>query len=116
VAMPQLMDQPWSESVKTTFFGAMHSFLGTLTRTHYKLSGLTILYVPREVVDPSVPRLNNLLVKRLESVVAQWSAQIRMCLDDKEQMMPQEILCLMDEFDFWTYKSECLGFLQFRLV
>jgi dynein heavy chain, axonemal len=106
VIVPLLLDKPWPESIKTTFFEAMHSFLGNLTQIHYKLSGLTILYIPREKVDPSAPRKNSLLVKRLENVVAQWTSQIRMCLNDTEQTMPEEILCLTDEYDFWNYKSK----------
>lgn len=46
----------------------MHTFLANLTDLHYKMQGLSVLYIPQEGLNLSVEEVNRdkELVKRLE--------------------------------------------------
>lgn len=46
----------------------MHTFLANLTDLHYKMQGLTVLYIPQEGLNLSVEEVSRdmELVKRLE--------------------------------------------------
>lgn len=46
----------------------MHTFLGNLTDLHYKMQGLTVLYIPQEGLNLSVEEVSRdmELVQRLE--------------------------------------------------
>ncbi|XP_078053365.1 dynein heavy chain 2, axonemal kl-2 [Augochlora pura] len=83
--------------------------------------GLTVIYVPREgsslITDESMDATtaDKELVKRLESVVVHWTTQIRIALLDQEQATPTELLCLQDEYQFWTYRFENLCGLNHQL-
>jgi dynein heavy chain len=49
----------------------MHTFLANLTELHYKILGLTVIYIPQEGVDLSVEAASKdkELVKRLEGTI-----------------------------------------------
>jgi len=72
--------------------------------------GLTMIYVPLESRELTAEEgsADKELVKRLEGVVAYWNTQIKIALSDHEQASPHELLCLDDEYDFWTYRCKCL--------
>lgn len=99
----------WSDTIKAHFCESLYSFLANMTALHYKLSGLTVLYVPHECLNVSVDEAacDKALVKRLELVAEHWVAQLHMGLNDTEQVAPYALLCPADEFNFWTYRREC---------
>jgi len=72
--------------------------------------GLTVIYVPLESREFTVEEgsADKELVKRLEGVMAHWNTQIKIALSDQEQASPHELLCLDDEYNFWTYRCKCL--------
>lgn len=72
--------------------------------------GLTVIYVPLESREFTVEEgsADKELVKRMEGVLAHWNTQIKIALSDQEQATPHELLCLDDEYDFWTYRCKCL--------
>lgn len=72
--------------------------------------GLTVIYVPLESREFTTEEgsADKELLKRLEGVVAYWNTQIKIALSDQEQTTRHELLCLDDEFDFWTYRCKCL--------
>ena len=88
------------------FFTNMHNFLCNLTDLRYKMMGLSVLYNPLEGKDLSVMEASSDtdLTKRLETVLTYWMRQIKIALDDKEQTASTELLCLNDEYEFWTYR------------
>lgn len=91
--------------MKADFYANMYAFLSNLTDLTYKMQGLTVIYVPREGSDlTEEDSLDKELVKRLESVVAYWTTQIRITLSDQDQTTPNELLCLKDEYEFWIYR------------
>ncbi|XP_076240945.1 dynein heavy chain 2, axonemal kl-2 [Calliopsis andreniformis] len=79
--------------------------------------GLTVIYVPREAENlvGEDAYVDKELIKRLESVVAYWTTQIRIALSDQEQATPSELLCLQDEYEFWIYRFDNLSGLNFQL-
>ncbi|XP_076651590.1 dynein heavy chain 2, axonemal kl-2 [Halictus rubicundus] len=83
--------------------------------------GLTVIYVPREgsslITSESTDATtaDKELVKRLEGVVVHWTTQIRIALLDQEQATPTELLCLQDEYQFWTYRFDNLCGLNHQL-
>lgn len=92
--------------VKIDFCTNLHKFLCDLTDFRYKMLGLTVLYVPLEGYDLNVEEAsgNKDLAKRLELVLSHWLNQIKIAISDKEQLATYELLCLVDEYDFWTYR------------
>lgn len=103
----------WSENVKSYICSSLHTFLAYLTGLHYKLSGLTVLYVPTEGLNltPDEASKDVELIRRLEAVAVNWATSIRTCLNDKEHLIPSELMCLPDEFDFWVYR--CMYFMNY---
>lgn len=100
--------EEWIENIKGNVQSNVHMFMSYLTDLHYKMSGLTRLYVPYETSTKSVDDCakDKWLVKRLESVVLFWTQKIRICLADNDQLVPHEITCPADEYNFWVYKCE----------
>ncbi|XP_031626211.1 dynein heavy chain 2, axonemal [Contarinia nasturtii] len=107
----------WSDTNRAQFLNSVHSFLSHMTSLHYKLSGLTYLYVPSEGlvndVDKAVEDLE--LVKRLEMIAEHWIIQLRICLSDSEQVVPYELLCPIDEYEFWIYRCEVLLAVKYQV-
>ncbi|XP_068978772.1 dynein axonemal heavy chain 2 [Bombus flavifrons] len=94
----------------------MDTFFCNLTDLTYKMLGLTVIYVPREGSNLTEEDCTDKeLVKRMESVVAYWTTQIRIALSDQEQATPNELLCLKDEYDFWIYRYDNLCGLNHQL-
>lgn len=96
----------WSETHRSQFLDSIHTFLSCLTSWHYKLSGLTVLYVPSEVLIDGTAKIltKNGFIKRLESIAKHWIYQLRLCICDSEQMVPYDLLCPSDECEFWIYR------------
>lgn len=75
----------WSETNRSQFLASIHTFLSQLTSLHYKLSSLTVLYVPNEVVIDDAEKTEltkDGLVNRLESIAEFWISQLRLCISD----------------------------------
>ncbi|XP_055310759.1 dynein axonemal heavy chain 2 [Sitodiplosis mosellana] len=107
----------WSDTNRAQFLAAIHSFLSHMTSLHYKLSGLTYLYVPREgLIDDTEKAINDKeLIKRLETIAEHWITQLRICFGDSEQMVPYKLLCPRDEYEFWIYRCEVLLAVKYQV-
>nr|CAD7392464.1 unnamed protein product [Timema cristinae] len=103
--------------VKSDFCTHLHSFLAGLTDLHYKMQGLTVIYVPQEGNNLPVEQASRdkELIKRLEGVVVQWTHQIRVALSDRDQGSSQDMLGPTDEHSFWIYRYENLAGVDFQL-
>lgn len=97
-----------SRSVKGQFCEALNAFLAYLTGLHYKMSGITVLYIPTEAlaIDVETAVTDTDMIKRLESLAGNWIGSIRQCQNDKEQLVPHELMCPPDHFDFFTYRCK----------
>ncbi|CAG9819075.1 unnamed protein product [Phaedon cochleariae] len=107
----------WPDSVKNEFSHNLQMFLARVTDLHYKLFGLTVLYVPQEILKISVQDAakDKELIKRLEAIVVYWTKQVRVGLQDQDQNTPEDLLCPKDEFEFWKYRYENLLGLNYQL-
>ncbi|XP_018342049.1 PREDICTED: dynein heavy chain 2, axonemal [Trachymyrmex septentrionalis] len=78
--------------------------------------GLTVIYVPLESREFTTEEASadKELVERLEGVMAYWNTQIKIALSDQEAS-PHDLLCLDDEYDFWTYRYDNLCGLNYQL-
>lgn len=97
-----------TDNIKLHLSSSMHKFLSELNGIHYKLSGMTVLYIPREGLDKPVKDAirDNEFLQRLELIALNWINSIRTCLTDREQLVPKELMCLPDEYDFWIYRCK----------
>uniref|UniRef100_A0A182TF21 Uncharacterized protein n=1 Tax=Anopheles melas TaxID=34690 RepID=A0A182TF21_9DIPT len=111
-----LSNADWSENVKANIINGFNAFMTYLTELHYKLSGITLLYVPREGCDMEVQEvvLNRSTIKRLEAVVIDWTGQIRATLSDTQHFVPDDLVCPSDEYSFWLYRHEVLSALRLQ--
>ncbi|KAI4471763.1 dynein heavy chain [Holotrichia oblita] len=93
-------------------------FLAKLTDLHHKMLGLTVIYIPKEGLNLSVEfaSKDKELVKRLEGIVVYWTRQIRVVLQDQDQNTPDDLLCPVDEYEFWVYRYENLSGLNYQLT
>lgn len=68
---------------------------------------MVILYVPNEGHEMTVEQavLDKPLVKRYENVLIYWISQIRLSLNDMENVH-SDLACPSDEYDFWVYKCK----------
>lgn len=98
----------WSETNRNEFLSSIHSFLANMTALHYKLSGLTVLYVPSEGIDIDIEQSagDTEYIQRMEMIAEEWIVQLRICLNDFEQVTPYDLLCPVNEYDFWIYRCE----------
>uniref|UniRef100_A0A182M2Z6 Dynein heavy chain tail domain-containing protein n=1 Tax=Anopheles culicifacies TaxID=139723 RepID=A0A182M2Z6_9DIPT len=111
-----LSNVDWSENVKANVINGFNAFMTYLTELHYKLSGFTLLYVPREGSDMEVQEvvLNRSMIKRLEAVVIDWTGQIRATLSDTQHFVPDDLVCPSDEYSFWLYRHEVLSAIRLQ--
>ncbi|XP_053677597.1 dynein axonemal heavy chain 2-like [Anopheles nili] len=111
-----LSNLDWSENVKANVINGFNAFMTYLTELHYKLSGLTLLYIPREGSDMEVQEvvLNRSMIKRLEAVVIDWTGQIRATLSDTQHFVPDDLVCPADEYSFWLYRHEVLSAIRLQ--
>uniref|UniRef100_A0A182VV30 Sulfotransferase domain-containing protein n=1 Tax=Anopheles minimus TaxID=112268 RepID=A0A182VV30_9DIPT len=111
-----LSNVDWSENVKANVINGFNAFMTYLTELHYKLSGFTLLYVPREGCDMEIQEvvLNRSMIKRLEAVVIDWTGQIRATLSDTQHFVPDDLVCPSDEYTFWLYRHEVLSAIRLQ--
>lgn len=118
VYAPLILNDPrWSEHIKATLFTELHSFLAFLTDLNSKLGSMVVLYIPNESHDKTVGEAveDKPLIKRLESIVIYWMTQIRLCLNDVENLIQNELTCASDEYEFWIYKHEVLNGIELQI-
>lgn len=98
----------WDDNIKQRFCKALDKFLVYLTGMHFKMSGMTVLYVP--YIVRQIPRENISydpeFVKNLESISVFWATQIRTLLNDKTLNVPNDFVILEDEYEFWLYRCK----------
>ncbi|XP_066581936.1 dynein axonemal heavy chain 2-like [Prorops nasuta] len=97
--------------VRVDFYTNLETFLCNLTDLTYKLLGLTVMYVPSMAAELTVEAAasDKELVKRLEAVVVHWTTQVRIALSDQDQISPERLLRMEDQFEFWRYRYNNLS-------
>ncbi|KAB0795300.1 hypothetical protein PPYR_12139 [Photinus pyralis] len=101
----------------TTWADTFHTFLAKVTDLCYRLQGITVVYVPEEGAQLSLNQAHKDkdLIKRLEGIVVYWTRQIRITLQDQDQNVAEDLLCPIDEYEFWVYRYENLCGLEHQM-
>ncbi|XP_026846886.1 dynein heavy chain 2, axonemal [Drosophila persimilis] len=107
----------WGDNVKQRFCTALDKFLAFLTGAHFKMAGMTVLYVPYVVkqIDRESISYEREFVKNLEVIAVSWATQIRTLLNDKTLPVSNEFISVEDEYEFWLYRFEVLQGLNAQL-
>lgn len=105
----------WDDNIKQRFCKALDKFLVYLTGMHFKMSGMTVLYVPYIVRQIAVENISYdpEFVKNLESIAVFWATQIRTLLNDKTLSAPNDFVILENEYEFWLYRCKFAFFREF---
>lgn len=103
-----LNSSEWNAKTRTHLAGSFQSFLANMTRLHYMMSGIAILYVPQQIVAISVDDAlaDAEILGQIELIAEHWIAIFRTCLCDKKKISPYNSAGLRDEHEFWTYRRE----------
>lgn len=113
---PQLFESStWPDSVKRDLSGHVHRFMGSLTESTFAASRKTVLYLPSGKFLPSVPTAakNKELVQQLESIVINWTRQIKGVVNSQDSYYHTEVSGPLEEIEFWcTRKEDLCGILQ----
>ncbi|XP_033172756.1 dynein heavy chain 2, axonemal-like isoform X1 [Drosophila mauritiana] len=98
----------WGDNVKQRFCTSLDKFLGILTAIYFKMSGMTVLYVPYVVkeIAKEISSYDREFVKNLECIAVSWATLIRILLNDKTLTSPNEYISVGDEFEFWLYRCK----------
>lgn len=82
IYLPALLAEPgWPEQLKHDFLGNLHCFLAVLTDCTHAQQGRTVLYVPAEGIAEAAGAVGPGRVQLLESLLLQWTRQIRALVD-----------------------------------
>eukprot|EP00064_Thunnus_orientalis_P006207 superscaffoldBa00000637_g6223 len=78
----------WDKNIKDNYTNNIHCFLASLTDDVYKKVGNTVLYIPLEGLQrsPEEASKDKKLVQRMETVMINWTDQIKEVLNAQEMM------------------------------
>ncbi|KAM9335593.1 LOW QUALITY PROTEIN: dynein axonemal heavy chain 2 [Symphorus nematophorus] len=95
------------KSIKDDHTNNMHCYLAGLTEYVYKKVGTTVLYIPMEGLQcsPEEASKDKRLIQRLETVMIQWTDQIKGLLNDQEIMKMRDNCGPLQEITFWKSRS-----------
>ncbi|CAH0554841.1 unnamed protein product [Brassicogethes aeneus] len=107
----------WADSVKNYAYHNIHMFMSKMTDVHYRKIGLTVLYIPVGSKDISLEKAaqDKELLKRLEAIVVYWTKQVRIGMQEQERSTSEDLLTILDEYDFWKLRYENLLGIQYQL-
>uniref|UniRef100_A0A671XQT1 Dynein axonemal heavy chain 2 n=1 Tax=Sparus aurata TaxID=8175 RepID=A0A671XQT1_SPAAU len=92
---------------KDHYLQEMHCFLNFLTDVVYKKEGRTVLYIPVECLNYSSEEAyrDKMLVQRMETVMIEWTDQIKELLNDQNTMAMNDTSGPMQEMALWESRS-----------
>lgn len=98
----------WNDNVKQRFCKALDKFLSYLVGLHYKMAGMTCIYIPyvvKQICQQDITR-DREFIKNLESILVFWTTQIRTLLTDKTLVVPHDLVVVVEEYEFWLYRCK----------
>ncbi|KAM7366101.1 hypothetical protein PAMP_015569 [Pampus punctatissimus] len=97
----------WAKSIKDNYTNNMHCYLAGLTDDVYKKVGHTVLYIAMEGLQhsPEEASKDKMLVQRMETVVINWTDQIKELLNAQEMMNMGGNCGPLQEIAFWKSRS-----------
>uniref|UniRef100_A0ABM5EJD6 Dynein axonemal heavy chain 2 isoform X2 n=1 Tax=Pogona vitticeps TaxID=103695 RepID=A0ABM5EJD6_9SAUR len=112
IYLPRLFrKESWPESIKNEFFSEIYHFMTSLTDTHSKARGRTVLYIPIEslTIKTEVALKDKALVQRLETSMIHWTRQIKEVLRAQEAVESRESSGPLEEIQFWRNRCTDLS-------
>ncbi|XP_047186413.1 dynein axonemal heavy chain 2 isoform X2 [Scophthalmus maximus] len=105
---PQIALSAFREkSLKDNYTSHMHSYLASLTDNVYKKFGKTVLYIPMEGLQcsPAEAKNDKKLVQRMETVIINWTDQIKEQMRGQDTMKNWDNCGLLQEIACWKSHS-----------
>ncbi|KAF3697610.1 Dynein heavy chain 2, axonemal Axonemal beta dynein heavy chain 2 Ciliary dynein heavy chain 2 [Channa argus] len=98
------------KDIRDNYMNNMHCQLAFLTDYVYKKEGKTVLYIPMEGLQyhPEKASKDKNLVQRMETVIIQWTDQIKELLNAQEIMSMSDNCGPLQEIVFWKSCSNKL--------
>ena len=113
---PQIIEScTWPESMKKDLSGQVHKFMASLTESAFEATRKTMLYLPSGefLPDIALAARNKELVQQLESIVINWTRQIKEVVNSYDNAHQTEVPGPLEEILFWRSRREDLfGILQ----
>jgi len=111
-----LSDQSWPDNVKKDFVSQMHKFMASVTEAAFQREHTIRLYIPNEdLSDKQAIMQDKDLIQRLESILLQWSKQIKEIVNNQEIQNDSELAGPLDEIEYWKSRQKNLSFLNEQL-
>mmetsp|Transcript_14527 Transcript_14527/g.44829 ORF Transcript_14527/g.44829 Transcript_14527/m.44829 type:complete len:318 (-) Transcript_14527:13600-14553(-) len=105
---PQILESClWPESVKKDLSGQLHKFMASLSELTFESSRKTVLYLPSGNFLPNVTTAakNKELVQQLESIVINWTRQIKEVVNSHDNSYHTEVSGPLEEIQFWRSRT-----------
>ena len=112
----QIFDLKWPEGIKNDLISNMHKFLIVLSHSYYYDQKKIVLYIPKErLSNPEEAIKDKELVARLESIMIEWTNQIRDFLSNQENASNREDFDVIEEIDYLESRNENLTYISEQL-
>ena len=106
----------WPEGIKNDLISNMHKFLIVLSQSYYHDQNKVVLYIPREnVSNPAEASKDKELVTRLETIMIEWTNQIRDFLSNQDNASNREDFDVNQEIDYLESRKENLAYISEQL-
>lgn len=98
----------WATNTRKHLVESIQNFLMNLTRLHYMMSGIAVLFIPQHVLVMDVAEAVEDLdvIRQMETIAEHWVSIFRTCLCDKHKISPYNSTNLCEEYEFWMYRRE----------
>lgn len=106
----------WPEGIKKELITNLHKFMISLSHTYYSEKKQIVLYIPKENFSDieSVVKDKD-LISRLETIMIEWTTQIRDFLNNQESLNNNEDLDVAGEIEFWNLRNANLENISLQL-
>jgi len=108
VFAPQVLEsKAWPEGVKKDLSGHLHKFLASLTESTFESLEKTVLYLPSGNFLPDIAAAakNKELVQQLESILINWTRQIKDVVNSHDNAYHAEVSGPLEEIQFWRART-----------
>ena len=106
----------WPEGIKNDLISNMHKFLIILNQSYFQELNKVVLYIPREnLSSPSEAIKDKELVSRLESIMIEWTNQIRDFLSNQDNASNREDFDINEEIAYLEGRNSNLAAISEQL-
>jgi hypothetical protein len=106
----------WPEGIKKELITNLHKFMISLSHTYYSEKKQIVLYIPKEnFSDLDAVLKDKDLVSRLETIMIEWTTQIRDFLNNQESLTNTEDFDVSSEIEFWNLRNANLENISLQL-